>query len=59
MNDYDDSRELAAYVWSNYAQYLTPLESRVGLAVTAEQKAAAGHAEAAEFIRKRDNLSPR
>jgi hypothetical protein len=56
MKDYDDDRELAAYVWDNHPEYLTPTEARAGLAVSAAAKAAAGSPDMAVFVRKRHGL---
>jgi hypothetical protein len=56
MKDYDDDRQLAAYVWDNYPQYLTPTEARAGLPVLAAAKAEIGHPDVAAFVRKRHGL---
>ncbi|MCA9072212.1 MAG: hypothetical protein KDA84_24970 [Planctomycetaceae bacterium] len=41
VEDYDDEFELTEYIWHNYPQLLTPLESLAHKAFFAEQKAQA------------------
>lgn len=57
MKTYDDDDELATYVWSHFARFLTPVEAKAGWAVHADATARVGRPQVAEFIWKRHQLA--
>jgi hypothetical protein len=57
VKEYDDEHVLTNYVWDHFARFLTPAESKAGLAVFAEAKRAVGASVFAEFIWRKHKLA--
>lgn len=51
-NTYDDGKELTEYLWHNYQQLLTELESRAASALLIEEKAANSSPHMAKRLRQ-------